>query len=291
MKNKMMNHISSVAAFYLIVFLFANPLYSLAADLQCFENRQMIDDPSNDGDSFCVTVDGKQYQARLYFVDCPETSAHSKVDVQRVKEQTRYFGLSNAVDTVRFGREAKKCTEDLLSTPFTLYTAFATAPGRSKKRRIYAFIMTSSGNDLASLLVAHGHARVYGIGRKTPGGVTRDEARQRLRDLEISAMLNRNGIWAKSVPARIVQLRAEQRDDEKELKNIQDQAAQPEQSRGLINLNKASKEELELIKGIGPVLANRIVAGRPYKTVDELLKIQGIGRKRLESIRGYLTIE
>lgn len=286
-----MNHISSVAGFYLIVFLLANPLYSLAADLRCFENTRLVNNPSNDGDSFCVAFDGKQSHARLYFVDCPETSADSLVDARRVREQTRYFGLSNAVDTVRFGREAKKFTEDLLSTPFTLYTAFASAMGRSKKKRIYAFIITSTGNDLASLLVAHGYARVHGTGRETPGGISRKETTQRLRDLEISAMLKRCGVWAESVPDRIVQLRADQRREDDELRRIQDQVAQPRQLRGLINLNKASKEELELIKGIGPVLAKRIVAARPYKTVDELLKIQGIGKKNFESIRGYLTIE
>lgn len=61
--------------------------------------------------------------------------------------------------------------------------------------------------------------------------------------------------------------------------------------RGSINLNKASKEELELIKGIGPVLAESILEARPYKTVDELLKIKGIGKKKFEIIRGYLMID
>ena len=277
--------------FIVVGLILAEMFSAVAVDLKELSNVSLVKDPYNDGDSFHVLAKDKQLLIRLYFVDCPETSAHSKVDAQRVKEQTRYFGLSNAADTVRFGQEAKKFTEDLLSTPFTLYTAYATAPGRSAKQRIYAFVITSTGNDLARLLVAHGYARVHGLGRKTPGGVTRDETKQRLRDLEISAMLKRNGIWAKSVPDRIVQLRAEQRQDEKELKNIQDQAAQSEQSREPINLNKASKEELELIKGIGPVLAERILEARPYKTVDELLKIKGIGKKNFEIIRGYLIID
>ena len=286
-----MKHIWLVAAFYLTVFLFANPLYSLAADLRCFENRQVVDDHSNDGDSFCVIVDGEQYKLRLYFVDCPETSADSKVDAQRVREQTRYFGLSNAVDIIRSGREAKKFTEDLLSLPFTIYTVFATAPGRSKKRRIYAFIMTSSGNDLSSLLVANGYARAHGIGRQTPGGVSLDETRARLSDLEMSAMMKRNGIWAKNEPDRIVELRAEQRSDDEKLRIITEQAKLAKELKRQINLNKASAEELEMIKGIGPVFAERIIKARPYKTVDELLKIQGIGKKKFEIIRGYLMID
>lgn len=290
-ENRIVKHMWSVTMFYLTVFVFMNSLHVLADDLQCFEKARLVSNPSNDGDSFCVAFDGKQFLVRLYFIDCPETSADSSVDAQRVREQTRYFGVSNAVDIIRFGREAKKFTEDLLSLPFTIYTVFATAPGRSKKRRIYAFIMTSSGNDLASLLVANGYARVHGIGRQTPGSVSLDETRARLSDLEMSAMMKRKGIWANSDPDRIVQLRADQRLEEDELRHIQDQVAQHDQSRGPINLNKASKEELELIKGIGPVLAKRIVAARPYKTMNELLKIQGIGEKKFESICDYLTIE
>ncbi|OQX90680.1 MAG: hypothetical protein B6D58_09750 [candidate division Zixibacteria bacterium 4484_95] len=38
----------------------------------------------------------------------------------------------------------------------------------------------------------------------------------------------------------------------------------------LLDLNTATKKELQSIKGIGPILAKRIIAGRPYKTVDDL---------------------
>jgi len=55
----------------------------------------------------------------------------------------------------------------------------------------------------------------------------------------------------------------------------------------LLNLNTAGKEELMSINGIGPVLSARIIAGRPYKTIDDLLKVKGIGPKKLEHIRPY----
>ncbi len=57
----------------------------------------------------------------------------------------------------------------------------------------------------------------------------------------------------------------------------------------LLNLNTAGKEELMSINGIGPVLSARIIAGRPYKTVDDLLKVKGIGQKKLENIRPYFS--
>jgi competence ComEA-like helix-hairpin-helix protein len=55
-------------------------------------------------------------------------------------------------------------------------------------------------------------------------------------------------------------------------------------------MNTATKKELQSIKGIGPVLAERIIAGRPYKTVDDLLKVKGIGSKKLEKIRPYVVV-
>jgi competence ComEA-like helix-hairpin-helix protein len=55
----------------------------------------------------------------------------------------------------------------------------------------------------------------------------------------------------------------------------------------LLNPNTAGKEELMSINGIGPVLSARIIAGRPYKTIDDLLKVKGIGPKKLEHIRPY----
>ena len=60
---------------------------------------------------------------------------------------------------------------------------------------------------------------------------------------------------------------------------------------GLINLNTASKKELMSIKGIGPVLSERIIAGRPYKSVDDLLKVKGIGPKRLKKFRPYFIVK
>ena len=58
----------------------------------------------------------------------------------------------------------------------------------------------------------------------------------------------------------------------------------------LVTINTATREELEGIKGIGPVIAGRIIAGRPYERVDELIRVKGIGPKKLKRLRSYLTI-
>src|SRR5690348_7249745 len=60
-----------------------------------------------------------------------------------------------------------------------------------------------------------------------------------------------------------------------------------------INLNTATSEELQLVPGIGPVTAEKILQMRkaygPFKSVDDLRAIKGIGPKRLEKMRKYLV--
>ena len=58
-----------------------------------------------------------------------------------------------------------------------------------------------------------------------------------------------------------------------------------------INVNTATLAELEALPGIGPVIARRIIEGRPYRSVDDLDRIKGIGKKRLEEIRPLVTAE
>lgn len=60
---------------------------------------------------------------------------------------------------------------------------------------------------------------------------------------------------------------------------------------GKINVNTASQEELESLPGIGPTLATRIMELRPFKTVDDLIKVRGIGPSTLEKIRERVSVK
>ena len=51
-----------------------------------------------------------------------------------------------------------------------------------------------------------------------------------------------------------------------------------------VDLNRGSAEDLDSLPGIGPALARRIVEGRPYRDVGELLRVRGIGPKRLDAL-------
>ena len=61
-----------------------------------------------------------------------------------------------------------------------------------------------------------------------------------------------------------------------------------------VNINTASKKELDALPGIGEVLAQRIIdyrsANGPFSTVDDLTKVKGIGAKTLEKLKPYATV-
>ena len=62
---------------------------------------------------------------------------------------------------------------------------------------------------------------------------------------------------------------------------------------GACNINSADAAQLALLPGVGPVRAKAIIAHRqktPFKTVDELVKVKGIGRKTFARLRPYVTV-
>jgi len=62
---------------------------------------------------------------------------------------------------------------------------------------------------------------------------------------------------------------------------------------GVVNLNTATPEELSLIPGVGPARVRNILAYRrahPFRTVDELARIKGIGRKTIRHWRMHLAV-
>jgi competence protein ComEA len=263
-----------------------------AAELEKFKDVRLVDSAANDGDSFVVVIGARRLHVRLYFVDCPESVATTDADAKRVREQARYFGITDAKKVLEFGREASAFTKKVLAEPFTIHTAFADALGRSPGGRVYAFVTTADGEDLARLLVENGFARVHGVRREDPDGSRAEEIQRDLQDLESQAMLKRVGVWAATDPDVIAKLRAQQREEDRELKDLRrgSTGSTKQPPAEPIDLNTATTRELQSISGIGPVLAGRIIAGRPYKKVNDLLRLPGMGPKLLEKIRPYVFV-
>ena len=60
-----------------------------------------------------------------------------------------------------------------------------------------------------------------------------------------------------------------------------------------VNLNTATQEELVALPGVGPAKAKAIIDYRtahPFKTVDEVKNVRGIGDHLYESLKGKITV-
>lgn len=57
----------------------------------------------------------------------------------------------------------------------------------------------------------------------------------------------------------------------------------------LVDLNTATAQELEALKGVGPANAKKIIAGRPYRSVDDLKKA-GLSAKTIEALKSQVTV-
>ena len=268
-----------------------------AAELVSIKGVTLIDADFNDGDSFKVnTVDGELH-LRLYYVDCLETASGSNADFKRLGEQQDYFGLNDRHAVVGFGNDAAEYVNQKLSRPFTVHTSYARALGRSAVSRYYAFIETHDGHDLGHLLVENGLARIHGKTRPSPNGTPSETVIKELEDLEAVAMLKQVGIWAEADPDIIAEKRKRRRDEKQAESKARQEFRQQQQKRdepsttNPMDLNTATSKQLQQINRIGPVLAAKIIASRPYQSVQDLLKIPGIGPKTLKVIEDYVRVD
>jgi len=54
-------------------------------------------------------------------------------------------------------------------------------------------------------------------------------------------------------------------------------------------VNSADAETLESLPGIGPALANKIIAGRPYHSLADLGKVKGLSQSKLDALKDHVT--
>ncbi len=63
---------------------------------------------------------------------------------------------------------------------------------------------------------------------------------------------------------------------------------------GKVNINTASAQQLQMLPGVGPSLADRIVeyrkANGDFKSIEQLALVRGIGEKKCEALKPYLGL-
>ncbi len=276
------------------------------------ENCRLISNPANDGDSFHASSGAREYIFRLYMVDAPETD---EMNPARLVEQAKYFTIT-VPQAIEVGQAAKEFTREKLSEPFTVFTRMSDAMGRSKLERFYAFVQTKDG-DLGEQLVRNGLARNYGFKAVPPGLRNSRLEVEKLQQFEDDAKKERIGGWGvdtkrlnvlaqKPTPFSVFVAEKNARARTLPLANTPSATrafrhsvttvgpveakkshAKEQIELGRIDINTATEKELRMIPGVGPVMASRIIAARPFRSADDLKKVNGIGDKKYATIRPY----
>ena len=316
----------SVVIWFLLSLLLAavGPLCFAHAPWVTLQGGHYLVKRPNDGDSFHVSVAGHEYIFRLYFVDAPETTAEFR---DRVEEQAVHFGITvdRVIQTGELAKQfvrdkltepflVRTCWEDAGGrSRMQRFYAFVqirsgdlgeqlvenglarSHPGTAKPEGL-----TSAAAEWQKLVELERKARqekVGGWGANENGILVRardpesekgvdpfdkffhpEEPRQSASDevettpaaaYEISSPMGRA---SPAAPPRIESSPSEH---------------DAQFSKTKLNINTASQVELENISGIGPVMAQRIIAARPFKSADDLRRVKGIGDKTFARIRPF----
>jgi endonuclease YncB( thermonuclease family) len=152
-----------------------------------------VEGKDNDGDSFRVHAADKEFTARLYYVDAPETNLRQG---DRTRDQSLHFGIT-LDETMNAGEKAKKRVQELLQKPFVIWTRWATAGGRGRASRHYVIVEVDQKN-LGEILLSEGLARTKGVAPNLPSGEKAKDYMERLDSLESAAHEKHLGAWATS---------------------------------------------------------------------------------------------
>jgi competence ComEA-like helix-hairpin-helix protein len=247
---------------------------------ETFSGCRLVTNQVVDGDSFHVMHNGREYYFRLYAVDAPETDLEFK---DRVEEQAVFFGIAQA-DVLRLGGLASRFTREKLSgREITIKTRWQNGLGRGKLVRFYCFAFVDGAN-LAEELVANGLARIHGTKANLPGGPRSTVFTSKLKNLELDAREKKLGVHDRTAfPLEADVTLSEPGTNSPATPTI---ATLPTK----LDINGATYEELQNLPGIGPKLAERIIAHRPFETLKDLDVVPGIGPATLKRLEPLIRI-
>ncbi len=58
----------------------------------------------------------------------------------------------------------------------------------------------------------------------------------------------------------------------------------------LVNINTASLQDLETLPGVGPAIAQKIIDGRPYGALEDLMNVDRIGQATFDKLKDLITV-
>jgi competence ComEA-like helix-hairpin-helix protein len=200
-----------------------------------------------------------------------------------------------------------------------VFTRMSDAMGQSRLERFYAFVQTKEG-DLGEQLVRNGLARNYGFKAVPPGLPDSRLEVEKIRQFEDEAKQEKIGGWGVAAgrlnvharnPAPFSVFVGEKMAHSQPSPwvhsfsrtyappvfrsssttvgpvDVKELLAKEKAELGRIDINTATEKELKTIPGVGPVMASRIISARPFRSADDLKRVNGIGDKKFARIRPY----
>jgi competence ComEA-like helix-hairpin-helix protein len=123
------------------------------------------------------------------------------------------------------------------------------------------------------------------ISQPEPKQLTLEEIQERLDDIAERIDVINQEVAKLVATFQLVSKKAEGEETKEEIKEEEEkEIKKSKENTCWVNINTASAEELQKITGIGPVLAQRIIETRPFYSLSDLIRVNGIGEATLQKI-------
>ena len=171
------------------------------------------------------------------------------------------------------------------SSPLSIQAATKTKEKAAAKEGSKKIDINSASADELTSLNGVGEATAKKIIAGRPYASVDDLAKAGVSKSTITKIRSQVTVGAAPNPTQAAAQPAKSTAAEKPEKKSKEEA----RTSGPVDLNQASEKELEELPGVGPATAKKIIAGRPYASVDDLAKA-GVSKSTITKIRSQVTV-